>query len=69
MKYLAFDSPVMQAISKAADLALVNLLWFVCSLPVFTAGAAMCAKYYVGMKIARNEEPAVFKSFFHSFGK
>ena len=69
MKFLAYDSPVMRAISTAADLVLINLLWFVCSLPLLTAGAAMCAKYYVGMKIARGEEPAIIKSFFSSFGK
>ncbi|MBO4902699.1 MAG: YesL family protein [Lachnospiraceae bacterium] len=69
MKFMAFDSPVMQAISRASDYVLVNLLWAVCSLPVFTAGAAMCAKYYVGMKIYRGEEPAVIRSFFSSFTK
>ena len=69
MNFLAFDSPVMRAISRASDYVLVNLLWVVCSVPVFTAGAAMCAKYYVGMKIYRGEEPAVIRSFFSSFTK
>ena len=69
MKWFAYDSPVMRAISKAADLALINLLWVVCSLPLVTAGAALCAKYYVGMKIAREQEPAVIRSFFSSFSQ
>ena len=59
----------MQAISKATDYALLNILWILCSLPVFTAGAALCAKYYVGMKMGRGEEPAVFKSYFKSFAE
>ncbi|MBR6315387.1 MAG: DUF624 domain-containing protein [Lachnospiraceae bacterium] len=67
MKLFSFDSPVMQAISKATDYALLNILWIICSLPVFTAGAAFSAKYYVGMKMGRGEEPAVFQSFFKSF--
>ena len=67
MNFLSFDSPVMQAISRAADLCVLNLLWIVCSIPIFTAGAAMSAKYYVGMKLCRGHEPAVFKSFFSSF--
>ncbi|HAF26099.1 MAG TPA: hypothetical protein DCG85_02155 [Lachnospiraceae bacterium] len=69
MKLFAFDSPVMQAISRATDYVLVNLLWVICSLPLFTAGAAMSARYYVGMKLYRGEEPPVFKSFFSSFAK
>ncbi len=69
MNFLAFDSPVMRSISRATDYALLNLLWIICSLPVFTAGAATCAKYYVAMKIRRGDEPAVFRSFFSSFAK
>ncbi|MCR5418529.1 MAG: DUF624 domain-containing protein [Lachnospiraceae bacterium] len=67
MKLFAFDSPVMQAISTATDYAILNILWIICSLPLFTAGAAMSAKYYVGMKLYKGESPAVFKSFFSSF--
>ena len=67
MKLFAFDSPVMQAISKVTDYVILNLLWIVCSLPIVTAGAAMSAKYYVGMKLSRGHEPAVCKSFFSSF--
>ncbi len=69
MKLFSFDSPVMQAISTATDYVVLNLLWIVCSLPVFTAGAAMSAKYYTSMKIYRGESPAVCKSFFSSFVK
>lgn len=57
----------MQAISRITDYVILDLLWIVCSVPVFTAGAAMSAKYYVGMKICRGHEPAVVKSFFSSF--
>ena len=67
MKLFSFDSPVMQAISTATDYVMLNILWILCSIPVFTAGAAMSAKYYVGMKLYRGEAPAVFKSFFRSF--
>ena len=67
MGFLSFDSPVMQAISKITDYVIINLLWIVCSIPLFTAGAAMSAKYYVGMKLYRGHEPAVVKSFFSSF--
>lgn len=57
----------MQTINRITDFVILNLLWIVCSIPVFTAGAAMSAKYYVGMKICRGQEPVVIKSFFSSF--
>ena len=66
MKWLTYDSPLMRAIGRAADLAILNLLCFVCSLPLITAGAAISAKYYVGMKLIRGDEPSVVKAFFTS---
>ncbi len=69
MKIFAFDSPLMRAINRITDYVILILLWFVCSLPLFTAGAATCAKYYVGMKLNREEEPPVFRTFFSSFKK
>lgn len=67
MSFLAFDSPVMQTINRITDYVILNILWIVCSLPLFTAGAAMSAKYYVGMKMCRGHEPVVVRSFFYSF--
>lgn len=45
----------------------LNLLWFVCSLPVVTMGAATTALYYVTLKIAENEEGDITQQFFHAF--
>ena len=67
MKWFSYDSPIMQGIAKAADYAIVNILWVLCSIPLVTAGAALSARYYVGMKIAREQEPSVISSFFRSF--
>ena len=69
MKWFSYDSPIMQGIARAADYALVNLLWVICSLPLVTAGAALSARYYVGMKIAREQEPSVIRSYFSSFSR
>lgn len=38
-----YDSPAMTFLRKAAELFVLNLLWLVCSIPVFTAGAATAA--------------------------
>ncbi|MCR5208739.1 MAG: YesL family protein [Lachnospiraceae bacterium] len=61
------NSKVMQEISKATDCIIVKFLFIIFSLPVVTAGAAFTAQYYVIMKIARGEDPVVFKSFWKSF--
>lgn len=67
MGFLRYDSDFMMSISRAADYVIVNLLAIIFSIPVITAGAAMTAKYYVGMKIVRGEEPSVLKAFWKSF--
>jgi uncharacterized membrane protein YesL len=45
----------------------LNLLWFVCSLPVVTIGAATTALYYVTLKIAEGEEGDITQQFFRAF--
>ena len=67
MNFLRYDSDLMMGISKATDYVVLNLLCALFCLPVITAGAAITATYYVSMKITREEEPSVVKSFFKSF--
>ncbi len=61
------DSPVMQFITKIAYSAYLNLLWFICCLPIVTVGASTTALFYVSLKIAKNEEGNITKAFFRSF--
>lgn len=61
------DSPVMQVLNKIADLFWLNILTMLCCLPIITAGAALTAAHYVGLKMARNEENYITKDFFKSF--
>ena len=67
MGFLRYDSEFMLFLSRLADLAWLNILCFICSLPILTSGAAMSAKYYVAMKLERGEGGSVTKAFFHSF--
>ena len=53
--------------AKLWDMMWLNLLTVVCSLPVFTAGAAMTAMHYVLLKIFRDEERAITAAFFKAF--
>ena len=45
------DNPLMRFLSKVADLLVLNLLFLVCSIPVFTIGASMTAMYYCFFKM------------------
>ena len=62
-----YDNPVWRFIGKLGDLVLLNLLWVICCIPVFTAGAATTAVYYVTLKLVRDDDGSTIKSFFHSF--
>ena len=61
------DNPVMQFITKIVYSVYLNILWFMCCIPVVTAGAATTALYYVTLKMAKNEEGGITKSFFKAF--
>ena len=61
------DSPVIAFLNKATDLILLNLIWILCCLPVFTAGAATVAAYYVSITSIRCGDGYVVKRFFTSF--
>lgn len=61
------DNPVMQFITKLAYSAYLNLLWFICCIPIVTVGASTTALYYVTLKMVKNEESGLTKAFFHSF--
>ena len=51
----------------AYDLLILNLLTLACSLPVFTAGAAVTALNDVTIHIVRQEDTGNVKPFFRSF--
>lgn len=60
-------SPIMSALSRLADMVILNLLTVLLCIPVFTAGAALTADYYCCLKIRRDEDSGLVKLFFKSF--
>ena len=62
-----FEGPVFSFLSRLADLFWLNLLFILCCIPVITVGAASTALYYVTLKMAKDEEGYITKSFFKSF--
>ncbi|MBR4655051.1 MAG: YesL family protein [Oscillospiraceae bacterium] len=67
MKFLSYDSKFSQVMIRVCYACWLNLIWFVCSIPIVTVGASTTALYYVMLKLARGEEGNVTSMFFRSF--
>ena len=61
------DNKFFQFMGRIADLMLLNVLCIVCCIPVITIGASLSSLYYVTLKMVRDEESYITRSFFHSF--
>ncbi|MBE7718634.1 YesL family protein [Lacrimispora indolis] len=65
--FFNYDNPVWRFIGKFGDLIILNILWLICSIPIFTIGASTTAVYYVTLKLARDDDGYTIRSFFKSF--
>jgi len=61
------DGKFFSVMTKIADLIILNILWIICCIPIVTIGAATTALNYVTLKMTKDEEAYIVKSFFHSF--
>ncbi len=61
------DSGFFRALSRVADLMLLNIVFIVCCIPIVTIGPAVTAMHYVTLKMAENEEGYIARGFFKSF--
>ena len=66
-KVCALDSPLMNGLSKLADLIWLNILATICCIPIITIGASLTALHYVVLKMVKDEEGYITRSFFKSF--
>ncbi|MDO5440081.1 MAG: YesL family protein [Erysipelotrichaceae bacterium] len=58
---------LIKFLTIAGDLMALNLLWFVCSLPIITIGPSTCALFNVTLKLADDQSFPVLKTFFKAF--
>jgi uncharacterized membrane protein YesL len=58
-----------QFATKVAELMWLNVLVFICSIPIFTIGAASSAMHHVLIQIHRDEEDKITRTFFRAFIK
>lgn len=63
----SLDGKFFTFMSKVADLIILNIVYCLCCVPIITIGPATTALYYVTLKMVKNEESYIIKSFFKSF--
>jgi len=61
------DSKIMQIISRVTDLILLNIVFLLSCLPVFTIGAGVTAMYTLCFRMLRQEEGNIIKPYFRAF--
>ncbi len=66
-KLFDLDSPLMQFLTRMADLMILNLVTLLFMVIPFTGGAALTGMHYVLLKMVRNEENYIVKGFWKSF--
>lgn len=63
------DSPLLKFLTRAVDLVILNFLFLLFCIPIITIGASMTALYSVLLKMVRDEDKDIVKSFILSFKK
>ncbi len=67
MKIFDIDSPLIIFLGKLADMMWLTILTMVCCIPIITVGPALTALHYVALKMVRNEDGYITRSFFKAF--
>lgn len=61
------ENKIIKFIYKLTYSSWLNILWFICSLPIITIGASTTALYYVSLKMVRDKESNITREFFTAF--
>ena len=61
------NSPWVQRFAMLTNLVMLNILWLVCCIPIFTAGAATAAMYHTVFQYHSKEDDEVLRPFFRAF--
>jgi len=67
-RFFDSENPVMKFLSRLVDLAVLNIVTVVYSIPLVTFGGAMAAMNYVLLHLVRGDETYVIRMFRKSFG-
>lgn len=66
-KIFNMDNPFWRGMARIFDVFVLNVLWLLCCIPIFTIGPSTTAFYYAMINLVRGEESYVSHDFFHSF--
>lgn len=66
-KTMDLNHKLVQVMGRVWDIIVLNLLLLLCSLPVFTFGAAVTAVYDMSLRLLRGEESGIVRGFFRAF--
>ena len=67
MNLMNTDNFVVRALNKMTDILVLNILFVLCSLPIFTIGASLSAMYTVNLRSIRYGDGYVVRTFFTAF--
>lgn len=66
-KLMSMNSRFFRVMSRVWDIIVLNVLLLICSIPVFTFGAAATAVYDMSLRMLREEEGYIVPGFFRAF--
>lgn len=67
MKIFGFGGVFHNFMERIFDLVILHFLWLIFSLPIITIGASTSALFSVTLKMVKNEESYIVKSFWQAF--
>lgn len=68
-KYSLYDSKFSRFITRLMELVLLNFVFILTCIPIFTIGASITALYSIILKMIRNEEGYIIRGYFKDFVK
>ncbi len=67
MNFFSVDGHLYKFMSRLTDMFKLNFMWLLCSLPIFTMGAATTAAYTITLKMVDEEEGYIAAPFWKEF--
>ena len=61
------DNKLWSSVNSAVDAILLNMMWLITCIPIFTIGAATTAFYYTTHKVIRNQRSGIWTEYWASF--
>ena len=63
------DNPFWSFLNKVIDIAILELIWILTSLPIITIGASSAAFWNCIMRICEDDEGHIYRAYFKTFAK